>query len=103
MPKSTKDTPTKQQRQRAKRGQAALRMMRKSLEQLVRLAYAKIPKEAVALNQARLEIQASPVSRGLLTIEDLESLAKQEAITTATQHIIEQIGSTPTGKHRKRA
>jgi hypothetical protein len=38
----------------------------------------------------------------LLTIEDLESLAK-EAITTATQRLIEQIGSTPTGKHRKRA
>jgi hypothetical protein len=37
-------------------------MMRKSLEQQVRLAYAKIPKEAVALNQARLEIRASLVS-----------------------------------------
>ena len=103
MPKSTKDTPTKQQRQRAKREQSALRLMRKSLEQQVRLAYAKIPKEAVALNQARLAIRASLVSRGLLTIEDLESLAKQEAITTATQRLIEQIGSTPTRKHRKRA
>jgi hypothetical protein len=102
MPKSTKDTPAKQRRQRAKRERAALRMMRKSLEQQVRLAYATIPKEAVALNQARLEIRASLVSRGLLTIEDLESLAKQEAITTATQRLIEQIGSTPTGKHRKR-
>src|SRR5215210_5153246 len=102
MPKSTKGTATKRLRQRAKREQAALRMLRKSLEQQVRLAYAKIPNEAVALNQARLDLRASLVNRGLLTVEELESLAKKEAITTATQRLIEQMRGTPTGKHRKR-
>jgi flagellar biosynthesis regulator FlaF len=63
----------------------------------------KIPNEAVALNQARLDLRASLVSLGILTVEELESLAKKEAITTATQRLIEQMRSTPTGKHRKRA
>ena len=78
-------------------------MLRKSLELQVRLAYAKIPNEAVALSQARLDLRASLVSRGILTVEELESLAKKEAITTATQRLIEQMRSTPTGKHRNRA
>jgi hypothetical protein len=94
MPKSTKDTATNQ-RQRAKRERSALRMLCRSLEQQVRLAYAKVPHEAVALSQARLETRASLVSRGYLTVEDLESLTKKEAITTARRRVTEQMRREP--------
>jgi hypothetical protein len=95
MPHSGKDASAKQQRQRAKRERAALLMLRKSVEQQVRFAYAKVPKEAAALSQARLDMRASLVSRGYLTVEELESLAKKEAITTAVRRVAEQMRRDP--------
>ena len=86
----------KRARQRAKRERAALRLLRKSVEQQVRLAYAKVPKEASALSQARLDIRASLVSRGYLTVEELESLPKRAAIATAVGRVTEQTSSIPT-------
>jgi len=71
----------KRAKQRAKRERAALlRLLRKSVKQQVRLAYAKVPKEASALSQARLDMRASLVSHGYLTVEELESLPKRAAI-----------------------
>ena len=102
MPRSGKDASAKQQRQRAKRERAALLMLCKSVEQQVRLAYAKVPAEAAALHQERLEIRAALVSRGVLTVEELESLAKRDAMRVATQRVTEQVRSTPPGKRRKR-
>lgn len=67
-------------------------MLRKSVEQQVRLAYAKVPQEATTLRQARLDIRASLVSSGLLTVEDLESLTKDEAVTAAVRCLNEQMG-----------
>ena len=86
----------KRARQRAKRERAALRLLRKSVEQQVRLAYAKVPKEASALSQARLDIRASLVSRGYLTVEELESLPKRAALATAVGRVTEQTSSVPT-------
>ena len=103
MPASDSGKPSTKQRQRTKRERAALRTLQKSVEHQVRLAYATIPHEAVALSQARLDIRASLVSRGLLTVEDLESLTRKEAITIALRHLTEQMQSTPPGKTRKRA
>lgn len=88
-------TSKKRARQRAKRERAALRLLRKSVEQQVRLAYAKVPKEASALSQARLDIRASLVSRGYITVEELESLPKREAIATAVRRVTEQTSSIP--------
>ena len=76
MPKSAKGTSIKQKRHRAKRERAALRLLCKSVEQQVRLAYAKVPQEATALSLARLEIRVSPVNRDFLTVEELESLPR---------------------------
>jgi hypothetical protein len=94
MPKSTKD-PSAKHIQRAKRARAALRLLCKSIEQQVRLAYAKVPEEAVALSQARLDLRASLVNRNLLTVEELESLAKKEAIATARRRVMEQMRHDP--------
>ena len=74
-----------------------------SIELHVRLDYAKIPKVAAALSRARPDTRASLVSGDILTVEELESLAKEEAITAAAQRLSEQLRRTPTGKHRKRA
>jgi hypothetical protein len=93
MPKSSKGASSKRTRQRAKRHRAALRMLRKSVEQQVRLAYAKVPQEAAALRQARLDIRASLVSSGVLTVEELESLTKDEAVTAALRRLTEQMSS----------
>ena len=95
MPRSEKGASTKR-RQRAKRERSALRLLCKSIEQQVRLAYAKVPREATALSQVRLDMRASLVSRGVLTIEDLESLGKKEAIATALQRVTEQVRREPT-------
>ena len=92
MPQSAKSTSSKRTRQRAKRRLAALRMLRKSVEQQVRLAYAKVPQEAAALRQARLDIRASLVSSGYLTVEDLESLTRKEAHAAAVRRLTEQMG-----------
>jgi hypothetical protein len=62
-------------------------MLRKSVEQQVRLAYAKVPQEAAPLHQARLDIRASLVSSGFLTVEELESLTKEEAVTAAVRRL----------------
>ena len=70
----------KRAKQRAKRERAALSLLRKSVKKQVRLAYAKVPKEASALSQARLDMRASLVSHGYLTVEELESLPKRAAI-----------------------
>ena len=86
----------KRARQRAKRERTALRLLRKSVEQQVRLAYAKVPQEASALSQARLDIRASVVSRGYLTVEELESLPKRAALATAVRRVTEQTSSIPT-------
>lgn len=90
MPPSDKGTSVKQ-RQRAKRERNAWRILRKSVEQQVRLAYAKVPKEAIALSTARLHGRAWLVSSGYLTVEELESLAKKEAIATAQSRLTEQL------------
>ena len=96
MSRPGKGAVTKRQRQRAKRERAALSLLRKSVEQQVRLAYAKVPKEASALSQARLDIRASLVSRGYLTVEELESLPKRAAIAAAVRRVTEQTSSIPT-------
>ena len=93
MPKSGKRPSTKRARQRAKRERAALRMVRRSVEHQVRLAYAKVPKEAVALGQMRLEIRASLVSHGFLTVEELESLSRKDALAIAVRRVGEQLHS----------
>ena len=95
MPRSGKGAVTKRQRQRAKRERVALRLLRTSVEQQVRLAYAKVPHEAVALSQARLETRASLVSRGYLTVEELESLTKKEAIAAALGRLTDHMRSEP--------
>jgi hypothetical protein len=95
MPKSGKRPLTKRARQRAKRERAALRMVRRSVEQQVRLAFAKVPKEAVALGQTRLDIRASLVSQGFLTVEELESLSRKEAVAIAVRRVNEQMRSDP--------
>jgi hypothetical protein len=95
MPVSDTGKAKKRTRQRAKRERAALRMLRKSVEHQVRLAYAKVPKEASTLGQARLDMRASLVSRGYLTVEELESLSKKEAITTAVRRVAEQMRRDP--------
>ena len=64
MPRSGTGASTKR-RQRAKRERSALRLLCKSIEQQVRLAYAKVPREATALSQVRLDMRASLVSRGV--------------------------------------
>ena len=94
MPKSAKGSSAKHI-QRAKRARAALRLLCKSIEQQVRLAYAKIPHEAVALTHVRLDMRASLVSRNLLTVEELESLAKKEAVAVARRRVIEQMRHDP--------
>ena len=96
MPRSGKDASAKQQRQRAKRERAALQMLCKSVAQQVRLAYTKVPAEAAALHQERLEIRAALVSRGVLTVEELESLGKKEAIAMALQRVSAQMRSKAT-------
>ena len=97
MPKSGKRPSSKRARQSAKWERAALRMVRRSVEQHVRLAYAKVPKEAVALGQMRLEIRATLVSSGFLTVEELESLSRKDAVAIAMRRVNEQMRSGPQG------
>ena len=97
MPKSTKSTSAKRKRQRGKRERGALRMLCKSVEQQVRLAYAKVPREAAALSATRLSTRAGLVSSGYLTVEELESLAKKEAIATAVRRVTKLMRSDATG------
>jgi hypothetical protein len=96
MPKSGKRRSTKRVQQRAKRERAELRMVRRSVEQQMRLAYSKVPQDAAALSQARLNVRAGLVSSGYLTVEELESLGKKEAIATAMRHINQQMRSEQT-------
>lgn len=95
MPKSGKRPSAKRARQRAKRERAALRMVRRSVEQQVRLAYAKVPQEAAALSQARLSVRAGLVSSGYQTVEELEPLSRKDAVAIAVRRVNEQMRSEP--------
>ena len=93
MPKSGKRLSTKRARQRAKRVRAALRMVCRSIEQQVRLAYARVLKEVVPLGQMRLEIRASLVSSCFLTLEELESRSRKDGMAIAVRRVNEQMRS----------
>jgi hypothetical protein len=54
----------KKQRHHAKLERSATRLLRKSIERQVRLAYAAIPNDALALNVIRLNTRADLVSSG---------------------------------------
>jgi hypothetical protein len=82
---------TKKQKLHAKLERSATRMLRKSIERQVRLAYARIPREAIALNVIRLNTREDLVSSGYLTVEDLESLSRDAAIEKATRRVREQL------------
>ncbi len=82
---------TKKQKLHAKLERSATRMLRKSIERQVRLAYARIPREAIALNVIRLNTREDLVSNGYLTVEDLESLSRDAAIEKATRRVREQL------------
>lgn len=90
MPTSKK---TRKQRRYAKLERSATRMLRKSIERQVRLAYARIPRSAVALCAIRLNTREELVSNGYLTVENLESLSKDAAIEKATRQVRDQLRS----------
>jgi hypothetical protein len=86
-----KKSKNKRQKLHAKLERSATRMLRKSIERQVRLAYARIPREAMALNVIRLNTREDLVSNGYLTVEDLESLSRDAAIEKATRRVREQL------------
>jgi hypothetical protein len=61
----------------------------------VRLAYANVPKEAVALGRIRLEIRAALVSSGFLMVEELESLSRKDALAIAVKRVNDQLRRDP--------
>jgi hypothetical protein len=77
----------KKRRNASKQERTAMRMLLKSVEHQVRLAYAKLPQDAVTLSGIRLNIREHLVAEGHLTVEELESLSRAEATEQATQRI----------------
>ncbi len=82
---------SRKQRRHAKLERSATRLLRKSIERQVRLAYARIPRSAVALGTIRLNTREDLVSNGYLTVEELESLSQDAAIEKATRQVREQL------------
>jgi hypothetical protein len=91
---TSKHKPSKQEKHRRR----ALQMARKSVEYQVRLAYAKVPFEAVELRAARLHAREELVTQGYLRIEELETLSRNDAMAQARKRLDNQV---TTAKRRR--
>jgi uncharacterized protein YnzC (UPF0291/DUF896 family) len=87
---TARNKPSKQ----AKHRRRALKMLRKSVEYRVRLAYARVPLDALTLSAERLQARDDLVNQGYLRIEELERLNRTEAITQAMKRLDRQVSAS---------
>lgn len=89
--KKTSHTASPKPSKQAKHRRRALQMLRKRVEYQVRLAYTRVPMDAVVLSIERLRTRDDLVNQGYLRIEELESLSQTEAIAQAMKRLNRQV------------